>query len=71
MSPDRSGARAEAMARLPSTYSLALRLRDAHLPPELMAECLAVEPEAIGPLLALADAKLAAILASAGRAAPS
>lgn len=37
MAPDRSGARAEAMARLPSTYSLALRLRDAHLPPELMA----------------------------------
>jgi len=69
MPPDRGGARAEALARLPSTYSLALRLRDAHLPPELIAECLAVEPEAVGPLLALADAKLAAIVGP-GRTAP-
>ena len=55
-------ARAEAMRRLPGTYSLALRLRDAGLTNELIAECVVVEPEALDPLLAVAEAKLAAIL---------
>jgi hypothetical protein len=55
-------ARAEGLRRLPGVYSLALRLRDAGLDPELIAECLAVEPEALGPLLAIAEAKLAAIV---------
>lgn len=64
MPPDRGGSRAEALTRLPPVYSLALRLRDAHLPPGLIAECLVVEPEAVGPLLDLADAKLAALLGS-------
>jgi hypothetical protein len=54
--------RAEAIRHLPGTYSLALRLREAGLADELIAECLGVEREALEPLLALAEAKLAAIL---------
>jgi hypothetical protein len=54
--------RAEALAHLPPVYSLALRLRDAGLAEGLIAECLAVEREALGPLLEVADAKLAAAL---------
>ncbi len=54
--------RAEAMPRLPGAYSLALRLRDAGLPAELIAECLAVEQEALDPLLNVAQAKLTGIL---------
>lgn len=54
--------RAEALRHLPDTYSLALRLRDAGLPAQLIAECLAMEPEALDPLLDVAEAKLAAIL---------
>jgi hypothetical protein len=47
--------------RLPRAYSLALELRDAGLPEHLIAERVGVEPEAVGPLLAVADAKLAAL----------
>jgi hypothetical protein len=47
---------------LPAVYSLALRLREAGLADELIAECLAVEREALGPLWDVAEAKLAAIL---------
>ncbi|MGH3549402.1 MAG: hypothetical protein ACRDQU_15115 [Pseudonocardiaceae bacterium] len=54
--------RAEALRHLPGAYSLALRLRDAGLPDELIAECLAMEREALDPLLDVAEAKLAAIL---------
>ena len=54
--------RAEAIRHLPGVYSLALRLRDAGLADELIAECLAVEREALEPLLDVAEAKLAAIL---------
>lgn len=62
MPPDQV-ARDDALSRLPPAYSLALRLRDARLPADLIAECLAVEPEAVGPLLLLAEAKLAALCA--------
>ncbi len=54
--------RAEAIRHLPGVYSLALRLRDAGVTDELIAECLAVEREALEPLLDVAEAKLAAIL---------
>lgn len=54
--------RVEAMRHLPGIYSLALRLRDAGLANELIAECLAVEREALDLLLQVAEAKLAAIL---------
>lgn len=54
--------RADALRRLPRTYSLALHLRAAGLPEQRVAEVLAIEPEAVGPLLTLAEAKLAALL---------
>lgn len=59
--------RVEALRRLPAAHSLALRLRDAGVPGELIAECLGTEPEALGPLLVVAEAKLAAILGGSGR----
>ena len=54
--------RAEAIRRLPGAYSLALRLRDAGLTDELIAECLAMQPQALDPLLHVAEAKLATML---------
>jgi hypothetical protein len=54
--------RVAAMRRLPAVYSLALRLREAGLADELIAECLAVEREALDPLWDVAEAKLAAII---------
>ncbi|WP_133119063.1 hypothetical protein [Mycolicibacterium agri] len=49
-----------AMDRLPLPYSIALRLRTAGIPDNVIAECLGVAPEAVGTLLQLAEAKLAA-----------
>ncbi|HSS90021.1 MAG TPA: hypothetical protein VLL69_11930 [Streptosporangiaceae bacterium] len=54
--------RAEALRQLPAAHSLALRLRDAGVSAELIAECLGIEPEAVGSLLVVAEAKLAAIV---------
>jgi hypothetical protein len=54
--------RAQAIRRLPGAYSLALRLRDAGMTDELIAECLAMQPQALDPLLHVAEAKLATIL---------
>lgn len=63
--PDaRQRQRAEAIRRLPGAYSLALRLRDAGLTDELIAECLAMQPQALDPLLHVAEAKLATMLGS-------
>jgi DNA-binding transcriptional ArsR family regulator len=53
---------AAAMRHLPAVYSLALRLREAGLADDLIAECLAVEREAFDPLWDVAEAKLAAII---------
>ncbi|MBO0872406.1 MAG: hypothetical protein J2P19_03335 [Pseudonocardia sp.] len=53
--------RQEGVSRLPRAYSLALRLRDAGVCDELIAECLQVEPEALGTLFELAEAKIAAM----------
>jgi hypothetical protein len=58
--PDR---RTEAMRALPEPYALGLRLRDAGAPDEVIADWLGVAPEALGPLLAVAEAKLDALLA--------
>jgi DNA-directed RNA polymerase specialized sigma24 family protein len=52
--------RAEAMGRLPLPYATALRLRDAGLSAEVIAECLDVECESLPVLMRLAEAKLAA-----------
>jgi len=53
---DRDGA----MERLPLPYSVALRLRDAGIDDAVIAECLGVEPEALRPLMQIAQAKLEA-----------
>jgi hypothetical protein len=53
--------RAEALQALPTTYAIALRLRDEGVEPDAMARVVDVEPEAVGPLLTLAEAKLAAL----------
>ena len=58
--------RAGALAELPTVYALALRLRDEGEPPDRIARLLGVEPEAVGPLLEVATAKLAEILARDG-----
>lgn len=63
--------RTEALGRIPRAYSLALRLRDAGVAEPLIAECLTVEPEALGPLFAVAEAKLADIMARRTRDAES
>ena len=47
---------------MPVAHSMALRLRDAGVGEDLIAEVLGVEPEALGPLVVVAQAKLDAIL---------
>ena len=55
--------RAEALDALPDTYAIALRLRDEGMGRDAVARVLDVEPEAVGPLLTVADAKLAGLMA--------
>ena len=55
--------RAGALAELPTVHALALRLRDEGEPLDRIARLLGVEPEAVGPLLEVATAKLEEILA--------
>ena len=52
--------RDDALNQLPLPYSTALRLRDAGIPTELIAQCVGVEPDAMETLMHLAEAKLAA-----------
>jgi hypothetical protein len=52
--------RDDALAQLPLTYSVALRLRDAGIPEELIAQCVGVAAEAMPTFMNLAQAKLAA-----------
>jgi hypothetical protein len=54
--------REAALRRLPTQYSLALRLRDTGVSDELLCEYLALEPEGLSLLLRVAEAKLAAAL---------
>jgi hypothetical protein len=54
--------RAEALEALPHTYAIALRLRDEGIETDAMARVLDVEPESVGPLLTLAEAKLAGLI---------
>jgi hypothetical protein len=51
----------EAWDRLPFPYAEALRLRAAGVAEEVIAEALTIEFDAVGPLLRMAEAKLAAI----------
>jgi hypothetical protein len=57
-----SDRRADALLRLPEAYALGLRLRDADTPVQEIADRLGIEPEALGPFLVVAEAKLEAIL---------
>jgi len=54
--------RAEALHALPDTYAIALRLRDEGVQLDAVARVLDVEPEAVGPLVTLAEAKLAGLM---------
>lgn len=59
--------RRAALDRLPLPYSEALRLRDAGVSDELIAEIVGVEPEAFATLMRVAEAKLAAAVEERGR----
>ncbi|MET8877236.1 hypothetical protein [Nocardia sp. NPDC004604] len=50
-----------AVDRLPFPYAAALRLRAAGVSDEVIAEVLSIEVDAVGPLMRMAEAKLAAI----------
>jgi hypothetical protein len=54
--------RADAVKLLPETYARALTLRDKGCDNDAIAAALGIVPEAIGPLLRLADAKLQQVL---------
>lgn len=54
--------RRAAIRRLPVRHAEALRLRDGGASVELIAERMGIDPLTIEPLLAVAEAKLAAIL---------
>ncbi len=54
--------RAQALQELPDKYAIALRLNDEGLEPEAVARVLDVEPEAVGPLLTLAESKLSGLM---------
>jgi DNA-directed RNA polymerase specialized sigma24 family protein len=54
--------RAEALKALPDAYAIALRLRDEGAELDAVARVLDVEPEAVGPLVTLAEAKLAGLM---------
>jgi prolyl-tRNA editing enzyme YbaK/EbsC (Cys-tRNA(Pro) deacylase) len=50
-----------AISRLPKTHAAALRLRARGFDDEAIAKALVLESDAVAPLLAIADAKLAAL----------
>ncbi|TXH14579.1 MAG: hypothetical protein E6R02_00835 [Gammaproteobacteria bacterium] len=64
-------AREQALRRLPLSYSLALRLRDAGVELDAIGEYVDVEPAALAGFFELAEAKLAALLAMRGVVPPS
>jgi hypothetical protein len=51
-----------ALERLPATYADALRLREHGETDEAIAARLGIEPEAVAPLVRVAEAKLAALV---------
>jgi DNA-directed RNA polymerase specialized sigma24 family protein len=57
----------EALALLPPAYAQALQLQDRGYDEQQIAAELAIEAAAIGPLLRLANAKLARLLATTGQ----
>jgi DNA-directed RNA polymerase specialized sigma24 family protein len=59
--------RAEAVARLPTTYAAVIELLDQGASEEVIAERLDVDRAAVAPLVAVARAKLSRILDDAAR----
>lgn len=55
--------RAEAIARLPATYAAVIELLDQGASDEVIAEQLDLDRAAVAPLVAVAEAKLARLLA--------
>ena len=55
-----STSREQALRRLPLSYSLALRLRDARVASDLICEYVGVEPSALAGIYRIGEAKLAA-----------
>ncbi|HEX2284586.1 MAG TPA: hypothetical protein VHI10_07125 [Mycobacterium sp.] len=51
---------AEPLQRLPLPYATALRLREAGIADEVIAECVGVDPDALPTFMRVAEAKLAA-----------
>ncbi|OHU98076.1 hypothetical protein [Mycobacterium talmoniae] len=56
------GVRERALRRLPPAYATALRLRTDGATDALIVERLDIEPEALTPLMQIAEAKLAALM---------
>jgi hypothetical protein len=52
--------RAKSLERLPLPYATALRLRDAGIADEVIAECVGVDLDALPTFMRVAEAKLAA-----------
>jgi hypothetical protein len=52
--------RLESLQRLPLPYATALRLRDAGIADETIAECVGVDQDALATFMRVAEAKLAA-----------
>jgi hypothetical protein len=59
---DELSAREQALRKLPLPYSLALRLRDAGVAPEVVCEYINVENASLDGIYRIAEAKLAAAL---------
>ena len=57
---DEHSLREQALRRLPLPYSLALRLRDAGVAPEVVCEYVAVEKDSLDGVYRVAEAKLLA-----------
>lgn len=57
--------RAGSLQQLPLPYATALRLRDAGIADEVIAECVGVDLDALPTFMRLAEAKLAAATADA------
>jgi hypothetical protein len=63
--------RAAQLRQLPLVHAIALRMHEAGADDALIAVALAIEPESVGPLLALASAKAERIARGGGGSSPS
>ena len=60
-----------AIEQLPAAYRLAFHLREGGAPTNFIAEQLGIEPESVGPLLALAARKLRSLRHAPSQAPPT